>query len=131
MLHALIGWAARLGLGAVLKYAGYFLIAVALAAVIVWLGWSRTALRADLDRARAEATAALVAHDSARAALKDLRAVIEAQELALAERERELNELAAQSQAWRRKWQEAKRNDQDTQDWADAPLPAAVRGMLR
>ncbi|WP_285905707.1 hypothetical protein [Pseudodesulfovibrio pelocollis] len=58
MLHALIGWAARLGLGTMIKYAGYAVIAVALA----WLWRDYQALRGEVAVKTARLIEQAVAH---------------------------------------------------------------------
>lgn len=118
-------------LSSVAKWVGLGIGTLAVVLLIVWLGWSRSSLKADLAVAQADLAAVTTALDSNRAALDELMAAAATQATALAERDRQISKINAQAKEWRRKWQEALRNDKTTREWADGPLPDAVRGMLR
>ena len=114
-----------------LKWASLGVGVLAVAAVVVWLGWSRANLRADLAQSEANLAAVQTAYDASRAAMATLQAVMAARAEALAERDNEISKINAQSRVWQRKWQEAIRNEPETRDWADTALPESVRSLLQ
>jgi len=104
---------------------------VAVAIVILWLLWARAELRADLTLAEMDLAAMTTAYEANREALAELEQISEAKDKALAARDRAIKVIVAERDAVRRKWQEALRNEPETRDWADTPLPDAVHGLLQ
>lgn len=114
-----------------LKWAAMGVGVLAIAVVIVWLGWSRSMLRTDLALAQKDLAAVQTAYDASRAAMATLQAVMAARAEALAERDKEISKINADRAALRRRWQEAIRNEPETRDWAGTALPESVRGLLQ
>ena len=102
-----------------------------LAVLLGWLFWSRASLKADLIQERADRIAVQNAYDAKSAAFTELQAVTAATVKALADRDKQISQITAQSRVWQRKWQEAVRNDKETRDWAGTGLPASVRELLQ
>ena len=109
----------------------------AMAAVVAGLMWSRTSLKAKLAEARTEIVAAqadraqaLAAYESAEAALAELKEIDAAKDQALAERAVETKRIAAERNKFQRAWKEALQHE-EVRSWADTPVPADVRGLLR
>jgi hypothetical protein len=113
------------------KWIGIGLGGLALAILLGWLLWSRASLKADLIQERADRITVQTALDAKVKAFDELQSAKEAAINALADRDKKISEITAQSRTWQRKWQEAVRNDQETRDWAGTPLPAAVRELLQ
>lgn len=132
MLASLIGKVGSMfGGSSVFKWVGMGVVALVLTAAFCWLGWGKAQAEAERDQVRAELVAVEAAHAASVAALQDLRQTVEAQRQALAERDQAINEINAQRETLRQRWQEAIRHDETVRDWADAPLPDAVRSMLQ
>lgn len=106
-------------------------LVLAVAAVIGWLALSRANLRADLAQAHTSLAAVQTAYETNKAALAELKRISATKDEALAERDRAIKTIEVERDAARRKWREALRNEPETRDWADTPLPDAVRGLLQ
>ncbi len=113
------------------KWMGIGLAALSVVALIVWLGFSRANLQAELARAEADLAAVQTAYDSAQAALVEMKSARAALEAALVEREEEINDINARRAADRARWEEALRDDQYVRSWAGAALPEPVRRLLQ
>lgn len=112
----------------------YFVIAIvvlAVAGAFAFLMWDRAEKQVEIERTRAELLVTQAAYNSARASINDLKANIASKDEALALREQAINTINADREALRRRWQEALRNEPDTRDWADTPLPDSVCGLLQ
>lgn len=132
MWTSLISWGARLfGGSSLFKWAGLALAGLLLTATIGWLMWAKADAEAELANARLRLQVVQAAYDENQAALRELRASVHAKEIALAERDQTISTINAQREAYRRRWQEARRNDPDTRDWSGTRLPDSVRGLLQ
>ncbi|WP_243546381.1 hypothetical protein [Pseudodesulfovibrio tunisiensis] len=132
MWTALIARAASLfGGSRLVKWLVAGIAAVAIVAAFGWILRDNAHKDAALARANAANAALRSAHAASRAALAEMEAADAAKEAALAEREKTISAINADRAALRRRWQEALRHDETVRDWADTPLPDAVRGMLR
>jgi len=96
-----------------------------------WQGATIKDLRADLVAAEQDVAALQAASVAKDKAFADLRKELAARDAALAERERQAAEIENQRRAALRALKEATRDDRQTTDWADTPVPDTVRGLLR
>lgn len=113
------------------KWVGIVGFVLALAFLILWLLWSKAELKAENAQLAADNSTLQTSNDSLSQAKDDLLKEKAALEDALAERDTTITTINADREAMRRRWQEAIRNEQEVRDWADTPLPDAVRGMLQ
>lgn len=129
----LIGKVAGMAFGSssLWKWVGIGVGAVAIAFFVLWLLWTKAEIKADLAQAEQNLAAMTTAYESNLAALQDLQNISKAKDKALAEREQAIQDINADRERIRRRWQEAIRNDKAVRDWADTPLPDAVRGMFQ
>ncbi|MBU1247409.1 MAG: hypothetical protein KKB70_01820 [Proteobacteria bacterium] len=109
----------------------YLVGGLVLAVLLGWLCWSRASLKADLAVERAARQSLQTALDASEVARKTVGRIMDAQAVALVERRVELENISSQREVLRRRWQEAKWDDQEARAWSDAPLPGAVRELLR
>lgn len=105
--------------------------ALVLSILLGWLFWSRASLKADLATSEANVSTLQAANRARARAIESMQAATRRTDIALAERERSIAQISAQRQALRLKLSEALRNDPETRNWYDTPLPAPVRGMLK
>jgi hypothetical protein len=120
-----------LGVSKWAKFAAIGGLILAVAAVIGWLAMSRANLRADLAQARTSLAAVQTAYETNKVALAELKRISATKDEALAERDQAIKAIEVERDAARRKWREALSNEPETRDWADTPLPTAVRGLLQ
>ena len=109
----------------------YVCLGLAVLGLVLGLLWRNAALKADLAQAEADLATVMSAYEAEHEVRMQLVREAEATARVLLERETELQHISDQRDAERRRWQEVLRDDQTARDWADAPLPDAVRGMLR
>lgn len=102
-------------------------IAALLLSVLSWGLWQRS------ERIGAEADLATVttALDAERLARAELAHTYQLQADALAERDKAAKAIQAERNQWEQRFNKAIRDDQTVRDWASAPLPDAVRGLLQ
>lgn len=106
------------------KYLGLALAVAVLLIAVLWY-------RGQAIEAQAELQVVQIALDAERVARLALQEASERQAKALAEREIEIQTINAEREALGRRWKEALRHDETVRDWADAPLPDAVRGLFQ
>ena len=125
MIAAALAWAKGLltGKSAVL----YLVIALAFAALLSWGLWQR----GEAKEAQGQADRLLDVTKLHEAVERDLKRFHDALNAALAERETKYRELETRNRAMRLEWERLVRDDQDVAAWAAAPVPAAVRDLLR
>jgi len=114
-----------------------YLPLAAVAVILCLLGWTwiqgarLDAARSELAMAEQTNVSLLAAQQAKDAALAGALAEIAARDAALAERDRQVAEIDKQRAAALRTLKEAQRHDSIVQAWADTPVPAAVRELLR
>lgn len=113
------------------KWIGTGIAGLAVVTIIVWLGWTRAEFRADYEAERSTRLLTEVAYQSSKAALDALKRASTAKDAALVQRDEQIKTINADREALRRRWQEAIQHDETVRNWADAPLPDAVRSLLR
>lgn len=132
MWSSLISMATGLfGGSSFLKYIGIMFVVLLVVVAFAFLMWDRAEKQAEIERTRAELLVTQVAYSSARASINELKATIASKDEALAQREQAINTINADREALRLRWQEALRNEPDTRNWADTPLPDSVCGLLQ
>ena len=132
MWSSLISMATGLfGGSSLLKYIGIMFVVLLVVVAFAFLMWDRAEKQAEIERTRAELLVTQVAYSSARASINELKATIASKDEALAQREQAINTINADREALRLRWQEALRNEPDTRNWADTPLPDSVCGLLQ
>ena len=132
MWSSLISMATGLfGGSSLLKYIGIMFIVLLVVVAFAFLMWDRAEKQVEIERTRAELLVTQVAYSSARASINELKATIASKDEALAQREQAINTINADREALRLRWQEALRNEPDTRNWADTPLPDSVCGLLQ
>ncbi len=132
MWSSLISMATGLfGGSSLLKYIGIMFVVLLVVVAFAFLMWDRAEKQAEIERTRAELLVTQAAYSSARASINELKATIASKDEALAQREQAINTINADREALRLRWQEALRNEPDTRNWADTPLPDSVCGLLQ
>lgn len=132
MWTTLISWGANLFLGksSLFKWVATGVGAVAVVIFILWLLWSRAELKAENIHLVDHNAALVSANETNIQTINEMREAQAATEAALAKRDEEYKQINAKASEFRRRWQEAKRHDQTVRDWADNPVPDAVRGLF-
>lgn len=128
---SLISGAVGMFTGGTSKLWMYLAAALVLSIIIGWLFWSRASLRADLVTAESNVATLQTANRASARAIESMQAATRRTDIALAERERSLAQISAQRQTLRTKLAEALRNDPETRNWYDTPIPDPVRGLLK
>jgi len=105
----------------------YLVIALAFASLLAWGLWQR----GEAKEAQGQVDRLLDVNKLHEAVERDLKRFHDALNAALAERETTLREIETRRQAQRLEWERLVRDDQDVAAWAAAPVPAAVRDLLR
>jgi len=106
-------------------------LALALTLLFGWLAVSRANVKTDLAQAEANVATLQGANRAKARAIEELRKYAEATDKALTQRDTALQQITAQRAALRQQMEEVMRNDSSARAWADEPLPAAVRQLLR
>jgi len=110
---------------------------LAVVALVGGLTLSRANWKAEAYQARAEVvvkaadlSAMQSAYESQRAAVDELKAIDAAKDRVLAEQVAENRRLEAERVQFEHRWKEVLRNEKSVRDWADEPVPDAVRRLL-
>lgn len=130
MIAAALAWAKGLFSKGVPSWV-WALAGAAVLCLILGLLWSRVEWKAEAKEAQGQADRLLDVNKLHEAVERDLKRFHDALNAALAERETKYRELETCNRAMRLEWERLVRDDQDVAAWAAAPVPAAVRDLLR
>lgn len=103
----------------------YLLIAIAVLSLLL------TATGFFLKKAIQREGVAIAQRDGYEKALKTQSENVKQLDAILLTRERERTKAQRAAASWRKKWNEAQRNDEDCQKWSNTPLPACVKRVFQ